>query len=250
MRCVQTGYVFCTCNNYTITLCADMDCRVAFESPRFPKIWEGRWSDGERYTTEDMCALIVPQWTHTSGFSADDVDACLCGLTCDFSGNPRVMPHSGLGWSNRRDCEAFELNWRSTFRGTPLPSARAIQVRPILSPKGNPVDLQCTESGVGSLVHAELCVNASGGRDGHCGLNPARNFTFEFVDGLVGELAAPTSLANGSESPALFPERFFHFGGCVMLCAWTRGPFLASSDLSTPLCPYFVVMILWFDFQR
>lgn len=69
------------------------------------------------------------------------------------------------------------------------------------------------------FVHTELCVNASAGRDGHCGLNLARNSTFEFVDGLVGELAAPTKLANESEISALFPEKFFHFGGCVMPCS-------------------------------
>lgn len=67
-------------------------------------------------------------------------------------------------------------------------------------------------------MRPELCVNASTGRDGHCGLNPARNSTFEFIEGLVGELAAPTT-KNGSEHAALFPERFFHFGGCVCLAA-------------------------------
>ena len=60
-------------------------------------------------------------------------------------------------------------------------------------------------------------MNASAGRDGHCGLNPARNSTFEFVDRLVEELAASITLANGSETAPLFPERFFHFGGCVIL---------------------------------
>ena len=61
--------------------------------------------------------------------------------------------------------------------------------------------------------YPQLCANASNGRDGHCGLNPANNSTFEFVDGLVGELTASSKSDNGSEIAALFPENFFHFGG-------------------------------------
>lgn len=60
--------------------------------------------------------------------------------------------------------------------------------------------------------YPQLCANASNGRDGHCGWDVSRNATFEFVDGLVTELATPVA-NNATANQALFFEDFFHLGG-------------------------------------
>ena len=99
---------------------------VAFESAKYPKIWDGRWSNDERYSRADM-AHVVEQ-------------ARLRGI--------RVELEVDLPAHASSFCEGYP----------------------------------------------QLCANASSGRDGHCGLDVSRNSTFEFVDGLVSELASDSRL--------------------------------------------------------
>ena len=46
------------------------------------------------------------------------------------------------------------------------------------------------------------------------------------MDGLVEELAASIVQANGSEIAPLFPEKYFHFGGCVMPPKYVFAPMM------------------------
>ena len=78
--------------------------------------------------------------------------------------------------------------------------------------------------------YPQLCANVPNGRDGHCGLDVSKNFTFEFVDGLVAELGTPSG---GGTAEALFFEDFFHFGGDeVDTRCWGPPPGMCDTDHS------------------
>ena len=122
---------------------------VAFESAKYPKVWEGRWSEDERYSHADI-AWVVEQ-ARLRGVRVE--------LELDFPAHA------------------------SSF----------------------------------CVGYPQLCANVPNGEDygGHCGLDVSKNFTFEFVDGLVAELGTPAGGAGGGggTKQALFFEDFFHFGG-------------------------------------
>jgi hexosaminidase len=118
---------------------------VAFESAKYPKVWEGRWSEDERYSHADM-AWVVEQ-ARLRGIRVE--------LELDFPAHA------------------------SSF----------------------------------CVGYPQLCPNVpTNGREGQCGLDVSKNFTFEFVDGLVAELGTPAGGGGGTKQ-ALFFEDFFHFGG-------------------------------------
>lgn len=115
---------------------------VAFESATYPKIWEGRWSEDERYSRADM-AYVVEQ-------------ARLRGVRVELE-----------------------------------------------------VDMPAHASSL-CVGYPQLCANTSSGRDGHCGLDVSRNSTFEFVDGLVADLATPVAGGAVANQALFFGEEFFH----------------------------------------